>query len=252
MITFEALQERSLRHYRTVYIENKEGLKDPSCVICYLPEGTSKEFDKFWNWYESRISTATYSEYTIRLFKDLLSLEISEKNRKRDTKLLNLIGSIKYTEKPELTIIEISIRIIEIFICSKNFELSMEQAEENLEKIKGELLESSSENKESSEQTEVEREELFDTGIEYEIEKTLQELENINTELESLNFENSGSESSKGTTELIDTEDLELKSETESESSEYNLNLLFEEDLENMAVTDAQFQARMEAIFGAH
>ena len=258
MITFEALQERSLRHYRTVHIENKEGLKDPSCVICYPPEGTSEEFDKFWDWYEKRISTATYSEYTIRIFKDLLSLEISEKSRKRDTKLLNLIGSIKCTEKPKLTIVEISTKIIEIFVCSKYFELSIEQAEENLEKIKGELSESSSENKESPEQTEAEKEELFDTGIEYEIEKTLQELESINTEPEDSSVEDSESESSKKTTELISTEDLELKSETgisetESESSEYNLNLLFEENLVDMAgITDAQFQTRMEAIFGAH
>ena len=47
MITFEALQERSSRHYRAVHIENREGLKDPSCVICYPPEEISEEFDKF-------------------------------------------------------------------------------------------------------------------------------------------------------------------------------------------------------------
>ena len=99
MITFEALQERSSRHYRAVHIENREGLKDPSCVICYPPGEISEEFDKFWNWYETKVPAATYSEYTLRIFKDLLGLEIGTKNRTRDTKLINLIGSIKYSEK---------------------------------------------------------------------------------------------------------------------------------------------------------
>src|SRR5256885_12028941 len=116
MITFEALQERSSRHYRAVHIENREGLKDPSCVICYPSGEISEEFDKFWNWYETKVSAATYSEYTIQIFKDLLGLEIGTKDRIRNTKLINLIGSIKYSEKPELSIADIAIRIMEIFI----------------------------------------------------------------------------------------------------------------------------------------
>ena len=86
MITFEALQERSSRHYRAVHIENREGLKDPSCVICYPPGEISEEFDKFWNWYETKVPAATYSEYTLRIFKDLLGLEIGNdyRNNERD------------------------------------------------------------------------------------------------------------------------------------------------------------------------
>ncbi len=168
MITFESLQERSLRHYRTVHIENKRGLKDPSCAICFPPEEASEGFNKFWNWYKTKVPAVSYSEYTLRIFKDLISLEIGEKNLIRDTKLLNLIGSVKYLERPEISIKDISLRIIEIFICSKNFELSIEQAERNLEEIQKGSPKSSKDNTpetESSEETETEQGELFD--IEY-------------------------------------------------------------------------------------
>src|SRR2546421_205248 len=259
MITFESLRERSSRHYRTVHLENKEGLKDPSCAICYPPEGISEKFDKFWNWYETKVPAATYSEYTLRIFKDLLGLEIGTKNRTRDTKLINLIGSIKYSEKPGLTIADIAIHIIEIFVCSKSFELSIEQAEENLERIQQGTPENSSEEEESktpesSEQTETEQEELFDTGIEYEVERALENLESINTKLEDNFEENSNSEKSEETTGQTNTEGLEITSETESETSEYNLNLLFEEDQVNMAQwhTDGQndnFRERFKSYF---
>src|SRR2546430_1573110 len=73
MITFEALQERSSRHYRAVHIENREGLKDPSCVICYLPGEISEEFDKFLNWYGTKVPAATYSEYTLRIIMTALA-----------------------------------------------------------------------------------------------------------------------------------------------------------------------------------
>lgn len=256
MITFESLQERSTRHYRTVHIENKEGLKDPSCAICYPPKGTSEEFDKFWDWYTTKVPATTYSEFTLKVFKDLLRLEVTEKNLVRDTKLLQLIGSIKYSRKPELSIKDISIRIIEIFVCSKYFELSIEQAERNLEKVNKGSPESSSEEKEntsekeSPEQTETEQEELFDTGIEYEIERTLESLENINTKLEDYSKEDSDSKESEESTNLINTEGLELEteSETESEASGYNLDLLFEQNLENMA--DAGVQAALENVLG--
>ena len=236
MLTFEASQKRSLKHYNTVHIENnKKGLKDPSCVICYPSGEISEEFGKFWDWYRTKIPATIYSEYTIRIFRDLLGLDIIMKNRIRDTKLINLIGSINYSEKPELSIADIAIKIIEIFVCSKYFTLSIEQAERNLEEIQ----QGSPENSES-EQTDTEQE-LFDTGIEYEIERTLEELD-INTGPED-NFEkNSESEKSEEITELINTEDLELSSEkeselseTESELSEYNLEQLFEEPELNMA-----------------
>ena len=149
MITFEALQERSSKHYNAVHIaNNRGGLKDPSCVICYPPGEISEEFDKFWNWYRTKIPATTYSEYTTRIFKDLLRLDIGTRSRTRDTKLIYLIGSIRYSEKPELLIPDIAIRIIEIFVCSKYFELSIEQAERNLEEIQ----QGSPENSETSEQ----------------------------------------------------------------------------------------------------
>ena len=56
----------------------------------------------------------------IRIFKDLLRLEeIGEQNLTRDIKLTNLIESIRYSRKPELTILDLAAKIIEIFICSK-------------------------------------------------------------------------------------------------------------------------------------
>src|SRR5205814_1082996 len=79
-----------------------------------------------------------YTEYTLRIFKDLLGLKIGTKNITRDTKLLNLIGSIKYSEKTKISIADIAFKIIEIFICSKYFKLSIKQAEKNLEEIKKE------------------------------------------------------------------------------------------------------------------
>jgi len=55
-----------------------------------------------------------------RIFKDLLRLEeIGEQNLTRDTKLTNLIGSIRYSRKPELTILDLATKIIGIIICSK-------------------------------------------------------------------------------------------------------------------------------------
>ena len=53
-----------------------------------------------------------------RIFKDLLRLEeIGEQNLTRDIKLT--IESIRYSRKPELTILDLAAKIIEIFICSK-------------------------------------------------------------------------------------------------------------------------------------
>ena len=277
MITFESLRERSQRHHQTVHIGNRKGLKDPSCIICYPPEETSEKFDKFWDWYKREISATTYSEYTTRIFNDLLSLEIGEKNRTRDTKVLNLIGSIKHTEAPKLSITDIAIKVIEIFICSKYFELSIEQAKRNLEEIqKGSPENSSEENEENSpereiseqietEQTETEQiqtesfeeSERPEINIYDEIERT-KNWEDINTGLENLSEKNSDSEKSQETTKLVNTEDLELKSETnssetESETSEYNLELLFEQNLEIMAgLTQDQFRQELQAIFGAH
>ena len=60
----------------------------------------------------------------------------------------------------------------------------------------------------------------------------MKDSESINTELEDLSEENSDSEKSeksRETLELVNPEDLELSSETESELSDYNLNELFEE-----------------------
>src|ERR1043166_3462419 len=101
MLTFESLQERSFKHFRTVHIEKREGLKDPSCALCYPPEGTSEEFDKFWYWYKRKVPAVAYTEYTLRIFKDLLGLEIGAESITVKTKLFNLIGSIKYSENPE-------------------------------------------------------------------------------------------------------------------------------------------------------
>src|ERR1041385_5451785 len=251
MITFEALQERTTKYNRAVHIENNsEGLKDPSCVICYPPREISEEFDKFWNWYQTKVPAITYSEYTIRKFKDLLRLEIGEQNLARDTRLINLIGSIRYSKKPELTILDIATKIIEIFICSKYFELSIEQAERNLEELQEGLPGNSGitgQEQEQEEPKQIEQEELFDTGIEYEVERTLEELESINRGPETYFEEISESEKSEETTKLTDTEDFEITSEdtneTESEFSDYNLNELFEENLIEMAgLTDAQFR----------
>ena len=120
-----------------------------------------------------------------RIFKDLLRLEeIGEQNLTRDTNLTNLIRSIRYSRKPELMILDIATKIIEIFICSKYYELSIEQAERNLEELQKELPENSEIAEQEQEQEnpeQAEQEELFYTGIEYEDERTLEEAKLIET-----------------------------------------------------------------------
>src|SRR5437868_6815928 len=188
MYNYNSLGKRSIRHHTEAHIRKKEKfIPDPSCVICYPSEGTTERFNKFWNWYKSRFPALTYTEYTTRIFQDLLNQDIREKEQTQ-TKLLSLVGSIRYSTEPEQTMSEIATKIIEIIICSKGFELNNEQTEKT-----------------------------------------------------------------KETTELINTEDIEITSETESEISEYNLNLLFEENLVNMAgITHDQMTDLMQGVFGAH
>src|SRR5256886_8805839 len=268
MYNYNSLEERSKRHYTEAHIkENKTFIKDPACVICYPPREIDEKFYKFWDWYGTELPVTTYSATTIRIFQELLSQDINEKSQTQ-TKLLQIIGSIRYSEEPDLTIPDIAIKILERIVCSEGFELSNEQTEQNIELSYGRaestkeesLPESSSEEKENStpekespEQTETEQEGLYDTGFEDEIERILKSLESINTELKDSSIENSDSEKSEELTGLINTKDLELISETESESSEYNLNLLFEEDLINMAgITHDQMRNLMQGVFGQH
>ena len=265
MYNYNSLEERSKRHYTEAHVrENKTFIKDPACVICYPPKEIDEKFYKFWDWYGTELPVATYSATTIRIFQELLGQDINEKSQTQ-TKLLQLIGSIRYSEEPDLTIPDIAIKVLERIVCSEGFELSSEQTEKNIElsyeqaeSTKEESLpESGSEEKENNtpeketpEQTEEEQEELFDTGFEEEIERTLKD---INTELESSSEEKPESEKSEETEELINAEDLELTSETESETSEYNLNLLFGENLVNMAApTFAEMRTLFESTFGAH
>src|SRR6266480_2077892 len=279
MLSYEQIRERSIKHYKAKHIEEKElFLKDPACSTCYPPGRVTEEFNRFWNWYQEIIYAVSYSAYTVKIFEEILKEDKRQTERIRD-KIVYLVGSVKYSREPILTVQESAIRIAEILICSNNFTLSIEQAEENLKGFQQELESNKKETEQDSEEIqkgsgENSSEEKGDStpeqekgngselieipDIDEEVERFLESLKDINTSLENLNsnsdFETSKSEELE---DLINTEDLELKSETnisetESESSEYNLDLLFEEDLVNMAVTDAQFQARMEAIFGAH
>src|SRR3989440_8343560 len=260
MYNYNSLEERSKRHYTEAHIkENKTFIKDPACVICYPPREIDEKFYKFWDWYGTELPVTTYSATTIRIFQELLSRDINEKSQTQ-TKLLQIIGSIRYSEEPDLTIPDIAIKILERIVCSEGFELSNEQTEQNIELSYGRaestkeesLPESSSEEKENStpekespEQTETEQEELFDIGFEEEIEIILKSLESINTELKDSSIKNSDSEKSEELIELINNEDLEIASETESE---YNLNLLFEENIEIMNA--GEHRAELERIFG--
>src|SRR4051812_37687093 len=100
MLSYDQIRERSAKHYRTRHIEGKEiTLKDLACVICHpLPERVTEEFDKFWDWYKTKTPAISYSEYTTRIFKELKDIErIIEQSLKRDTNLINLIESIKYS-----------------------------------------------------------------------------------------------------------------------------------------------------------
>src|SRR6266511_1163113 len=172
MYNYNSLEERSKRHYTEAHIkENKTFIKDPACVICYPPKEIDEKFYKFWDWYGTELPVTTYSATTIRIFQELLSQDINEKSQTQ-TKLLQIIGSIRYSEEPDLTIPDIAIKILERIVCSEGFELS-------------------------NEQTETEQEELFDIGFEDEIERILKSLENINTELKSSSKENSDSEKSE-------------------------------------------------------
>src|SRR5256885_439395 len=176
MYNYNSLEERSKRHYTEAHIkENKTFIKDPACVICYPPKEIDEKFFKFWDWYGTELPVTTYSAITIRIFQELLSQDINEKGQTQ-TKLLQIIGSIRYSEEPELTIPDIAIKILERIVCSEGFELSNEQTEQNIELSYGRaestkeesLPESSSEEKknstpekESPEQTETEQEGLY-------------------------------------------------------------------------------------------
>src|ERR1043165_5475930 len=258
MYNYNSLKQRSERHYLEAHIrENKTFIKDLACIICHPPKEISEKFYKFWDWYGKEISVTTYSEYTVKIFQELLNQDINEKDQTQ-TKLLHLIGSIRYSTEPELTIPEIAIKILERIVCSKGFELSIEQTEQNIE-LSYERTEDTEKNNtteqkyteqieteqtENYDEIETERENIYDElkqpeiNIYEEIERTLKYWEkDINTGLENLSEEKSDSEESKETTELINNEDLELESlsETESELSEYNLEQLFEEPEVNMA-----------------
>src|SRR2546423_11585445 len=154
MYNYNSLEERSKRHYTEAHIkENKTFIKDPACVICYPPREIDEKFYKFWDWYGTELPVTTYSATTIRIFQELLSQDINEKGQTQ-TKLLQIIGSIRYSEEPDLTIPDIAIKILERIVYSEGFELSNEQIELSYgqaENTKEESLpESSSEEKENS------------------------------------------------------------------------------------------------------
>ena len=113
MYNYNSLEERSKRHYTEAHIkENKTFIKDPACVICYPPKEIDEKFYKFWDWYGTELPVTTYSATTIRIFQELLSQDINEKGQTQ-TKLLQIIGSIRYSEEPDLTIPDIAIKILE-------------------------------------------------------------------------------------------------------------------------------------------
>ena len=258
MYNFDSFKERSERHIEAHIKGNKTYIKDPACVICYPPEGTIEKFNKFWNWYKSKFPALTYTEYTTRIFQDILNRNLHEKGETQkereqtETKLLNLVGSIKYSTEPEQTIPRIVGEIIKIIIRSENFKLKQTE-QKHTEQIETEQTENYYE-------TETEQENIYDEleqpeiNIYDEIERTLKNWEkDINTRLENTSKEKSDSEESKETTELINTEDLELTSEAESEETEYNLNLLFEQNLINMAeITRDEMVGLFHGVFGAH
>src|ERR1044071_5159698 len=140
MYNYNSLKERSIRHHTEAHIRKKEKfIPDPSCNICYPSEGTTEKFDKFWNWYKSKFPASTYTEYTTRIFQDILNKNLHEKGQTQKereqtkTKLLNLVGSIGYLTRPEQEAKDIAVEVIEIIYCSKGFELSIEQTEQNIE-----------------------------------------------------------------------------------------------------------------------
>src|SRR2546429_6964083 len=120
MLSYEQIRERSINHYRSRHIENRRiGIPDPACVICHPPpERIMEEFERFWDWYKAETPAISYSEYTTKIFEELRNIEgITEQSLHRDTKLIYLIGSVKYSEEPEETVTGIALRVLEIFIC---------------------------------------------------------------------------------------------------------------------------------------
>ena len=102
-------------------------IKDPSCVICNSIDSIiiSEEFTRYWNWYQTIVPAETYSSQTIESFNELLQeenlVETTVPRIRREIE--RIIGSVRYTRAPGISLQEIKREIVERFVFSKYFTL---------------------------------------------------------------------------------------------------------------------------------
>src|SRR5688572_9666733 len=131
MINYSRFVEIYKNHHKERHVEKREEYsKDASCMLCYPIEEPSREFEKFWEWYQTQ-NAVTFNGNTQRLFNKLTEMKITHRGRERNKRLVEFVLSMRYERGTNISLDEIGIKIIEMFVCNKNFELSIEQAKEN-------------------------------------------------------------------------------------------------------------------------
>ena len=114
------LKPRGIQHDKECHILGKaNALKDPSCLICWrikieewiIPE-MKDHFNTFWTFITNSFPAQTYTIHTVQAFINITQiysdLEEDENENKDQTQRMyrqieRLIGSIRYSEKPNQT-----------------------------------------------------------------------------------------------------------------------------------------------------
>jgi flagellar biosynthesis GTPase FlhF len=226
MNEFQTWKNRSRQHESEAHkLKFFDAIFDPTCKICYpVTKEATEQFTKFWAWYREIVPAKDYSGYTLEIFKQTL-VELSQETRSKRPKLGQLIESVEYYRRPNLTLLQIKSEIITIFVASKGFTLSNEETSVNYQElVKSRSNSNSDENKEDSpeeqsspEPKSPELQEEISSKKEDQLFKLGEELEQILREFTSIINEEEESDNSRG--EIFET-DSNSENNTEDNTEE--------------------------------
>ena len=95
---------------------------------------------KFWEWYRRLTKAESFSKLTVEVFgeiqqADFLS-EMLETTKENAERIWKLMCTVRYQKEPKITRYRLTLRMMRIMTLSKEFSISLEEAEEKLRRAK--------------------------------------------------------------------------------------------------------------------
>src|SRR5204863_6118933 len=133
MYWFKDIQALQLRHDKQHERRDKgdKSIKldmDTSCDRCYLiPKVTGEQFDNFCEIFAEYTHARTFSGWTVKIFKEILQLDIEKEEERFDDKFEQIVWSFRYTKDFEKQNGELKNTFICTMLLNEKFKYGKEE-----------------------------------------------------------------------------------------------------------------------------